>query len=244
MTIEPIDVRDLIGHPGVSRLAHVGGTLEGLGTEVARRSRPTSPSQGDLLLESRRRGHPRHRAASTARCAAVRPLPEGLRAARPVEVHELFSRAARARRRRRYPLDAEGWLDPEQMVRDARRPRAAVLAACTARTARASAASAAATGTSASAPAITRRSTRAGPGSSSCSRSSRTRSEPRPRKEGTDGRPEEEAEQGARAPSARRTGRARRPPYAECPQCHQPKLPHRVCGNCGYYAGRQAVEVE
>ena len=34
------------------------------------------------------------------------------------------------------------------------------------------------------------------------------------------------------------------PPYSECPQCHQPKLPHRVCGNCGYYAGRQAVEVE
>ena len=34
------------------------------------------------------------------------------------------------------------------------------------------------------------------------------------------------------------------PPYAECPQCHRPKLPHRVCGNCGYYAGRQAVEVE
>jgi large subunit ribosomal protein L32 len=32
--------------------------------------------------------------------------------------------------------------------------------------------------------------------------------------------------------------------YSECPQCHQPKLPHRVCANCGYYAGRQAVEVE
>ena len=32
--------------------------------------------------------------------------------------------------------------------------------------------------------------------------------------------------------------------YADCPQCHQPKLPHRVCGNCGYYAGRRAVEVE
>ena len=29
-----------------------------------------------------------------------------------------------------------------------------------------------------------------------------------------------------------------------CPQCKQPKLSHRVCGNCGYYAGRQAVEVE
>ena len=34
------------------------------------------------------------------------------------------------------------------------------------------------------------------------------------------------------------------PAYADCPQCNQPKIPHRVCGNCGYYAGRQAVEVE
>lgn len=34
------------------------------------------------------------------------------------------------------------------------------------------------------------------------------------------------------------------PTYAECPQCHQAKLPHTVCQNCGYYAGRQAVEVE
>jgi large subunit ribosomal protein L32 len=42
----------------------------------------------------------------------------------------------------------------------------------------------------------------------------------------------------------RATWKAEAPAYAECPQCHQPKLPHRVCGNCGYYAGRQAVEVE
>jgi large subunit ribosomal protein L32 len=34
------------------------------------------------------------------------------------------------------------------------------------------------------------------------------------------------------------------PTYAECPQCHQPKLPHRVCANCGYYGGRQVIEVE
>jgi large subunit ribosomal protein L32 len=34
------------------------------------------------------------------------------------------------------------------------------------------------------------------------------------------------------------------PAYSACPQCKQPKLPHRVCPNCGYYAGRQAVEVE
>jgi large subunit ribosomal protein L32 len=32
--------------------------------------------------------------------------------------------------------------------------------------------------------------------------------------------------------------------YSECPHCHQPKLPHRVCANCGYYGGRQAVEIE
>jgi len=25
-----------------------------------------------------------------------------------------------------------------------------------------------------------------------------------------------------------------------CPQCRQAKLPHRVCGNCGYYKGRTA----
>ena len=63
-------------------------------------------------------------------------------------------------------------------------------------------------------------------------------------KEGrTNGRPEEETEQDAQR-QARGELEGEAPPYAECPQCHQPKLPHRVCGNCGYYAGRQAVEVE
>jgi large subunit ribosomal protein L32 len=38
--------------------------------------------------------------------------------------------------------------------------------------------------------------------------------------------------------------KAEAPTYAECPQCHQPRLPHRVCANCGHYAGRQAIEVE
>ncbi|HHV93143.1 MAG TPA: 50S ribosomal protein L32 [Firmicutes bacterium] len=33
------------------------------------------------------------------------------------------------------------------------------------------------------------------------------------------------------------------PGTVECPQCHEPKLPHRVCGNCGYYKGRQVIEV-
>jgi large subunit ribosomal protein L32 len=34
------------------------------------------------------------------------------------------------------------------------------------------------------------------------------------------------------------------PTNSECPQCHAPKLPHRVCPSCGYYAGREVIEVE
>ncbi|NLJ74673.1 MAG: 50S ribosomal protein L32 [Firmicutes bacterium] len=30
----------------------------------------------------------------------------------------------------------------------------------------------------------------------------------------------------------------------KCPQCQEPKLPHRVCLNCGTYKGRQAVQVD
>ncbi len=28
-----------------------------------------------------------------------------------------------------------------------------------------------------------------------------------------------------------------------CPQCSQPVKPHQVCGNCGYYKGRQVIDV-
>ncbi|MBA3430427.1 MAG: 50S ribosomal protein L32 [Actinobacteria bacterium] len=38
--------------------------------------------------------------------------------------------------------------------------------------------------------------------------------------------------------------KAQAPTYSACPQCREPKLPHRVCPNCGYYAGRQVVETE
>jgi len=34
------------------------------------------------------------------------------------------------------------------------------------------------------------------------------------------------------------------PTINSCPQCHSPKLPHRVCPTCGNYAGREVVEVE
>lgn len=31
------------------------------------------------------------------------------------------------------------------------------------------------------------------------------------------------------------------PGIVECPQCHEPKLAHRVCPTCGYYKNRVAV---
>ncbi|MHB8927039.1 MAG: 50S ribosomal protein L32 [Bacillota bacterium] len=34
------------------------------------------------------------------------------------------------------------------------------------------------------------------------------------------------------------------PGLVECPQCHKPKLPHRVCPHCGYYHEREVIEVE
>jgi large subunit ribosomal protein L32 len=33
------------------------------------------------------------------------------------------------------------------------------------------------------------------------------------------------------------------PTYNECPTCHSPRLPHRVCPVCGSYAGREVVHV-
>ncbi len=31
------------------------------------------------------------------------------------------------------------------------------------------------------------------------------------------------------------------PALSICPQCHEPKLPHRVCPNCNYYDGQDVV---
>ena len=33
------------------------------------------------------------------------------------------------------------------------------------------------------------------------------------------------------------------PGLSECPNCHEPKLPHRVCPHCGQYKGREVIEV-
>jgi large subunit ribosomal protein L32 len=44
----------------------------------------------------------------------------------------------------------------------------------------------------------------------------------------------------------RRTAKCRLtiPTVIDCPQCHEPKLPHRVCGACGYYNGKEVMSVE
>jgi len=34
------------------------------------------------------------------------------------------------------------------------------------------------------------------------------------------------------------------PRLEACPHCHQPKRPHHVCPNCGWYKGRLAVELK
>lgn len=34
-----------------------------------------------------------------------------------------------------------------------------------------------------------------------------------------------------------------RPAIAPCPRCHEPKLPHRACPNCGYYRDRKVLAV-
>lgn len=34
------------------------------------------------------------------------------------------------------------------------------------------------------------------------------------------------------------------PAASRCPQCHEPKLPHRVCGKCGYYDGKEVIDTQ
>ena len=53
----------------------------------------------------------------------------------------------------------------------------------------------------------------------------------------------------------RKTSKARRdqrranwkltaPGYVACPQCHEPKMPHHVCPECGYYDGKEVHTVD
>ena len=48
----------------------------------------------------------------------------------------------------------------------------------------------------------------------------------------------------ARRNSRRANWKLSLPGITECPQCHEMKLTHRVCKNCGYYNGKQVLKVE
>lgn len=47
----------------------------------------------------------------------------------------------------------------------------------------------------------------------------------------------------ARTAKRRAHDRLKGPAKAECPNCHEPKMPHRVCPHCGQYKGREVIEV-
>jgi len=34
------------------------------------------------------------------------------------------------------------------------------------------------------------------------------------------------------------------PSLSECPNCHEAKMPHRVCPHCGHYKGKEVVDVK
>lgn len=34
------------------------------------------------------------------------------------------------------------------------------------------------------------------------------------------------------------------PKLEACPHCHESKQPHHACPNCGYYGGRQVLELD
>lgn len=48
----------------------------------------------------------------------------------------------------------------------------------------------------------------------------------------------------ARRDKRRATHTARAARLNECPRCHSPRLPHRVCPVCGTYAGREVIRHE
>ena len=33
-------------------------------------------------------------------------------------------------------------------------------------------------------------------------------------------------------------------PTSLCPECNQPKLPHRICQKCGFYNGKKVIDIK
>ena len=48
----------------------------------------------------------------------------------------------------------------------------------------------------------------------------------------------------ARRDKRRANWKAAVPSLMECPHCHEKKVAHQVCKNCGYYDGEQVVNTE
>lgn len=48
----------------------------------------------------------------------------------------------------------------------------------------------------------------------------------------------------AKTNSRRSSHKLEAPAVSACPQCHQPKRPHHVCGECGYYDGKEIIDTE
>jgi large subunit ribosomal protein L32 len=36
----------------------------------------------------------------------------------------------------------------------------------------------------------------------------------------------------------------KQPSMSLCPQCNEPKMPHRLCPKCGTYKGREVIAIE
>ena len=115
--IEPIDVRDLLGRPGASKHHRSAWLLDDLGTELAR-VRDDVPVEADLLLEALVEGilvSGTLQGTLSLRCArCITEFEQPL----SVEVHELFVPEPEDDTDD-YPLDPDGEIDPDQMIRDA-----------------------------------------------------------------------------------------------------------------------------
>jgi uncharacterized protein len=114
--IGAIDVRDLVGRPGATKVEQVSGTLDDLETELAS-VKEDPPIRGELVLESLAEGilaSGRLEGSLALRCArCLRGFERGF----SVQLHELFASYPHEDSDE-YPLDPEGFLDPDQMIRD------------------------------------------------------------------------------------------------------------------------------
>lgn len=115
--IDAVDVRDIVTQPGASKQHALRARVDDLGTELAR-VRDDVPVSGDLLLEALVEGilvSGTVRGELVLRCA--RCLTE-FEQPFAVQVHEMFVVEPDADADD-YPLDPDGMLPLDQMVRDA-----------------------------------------------------------------------------------------------------------------------------